>query len=295
MLDMTRYYHNNNIPATRFVQNRKVCFCSENVTFVQWRKCWFLTVNIILIVFLKNAMGSHTCQEHLAQRYFFNCSKFSVHSRKVVKSVMRGTMGHSIEFHSNSLKFTPTPSQPDTLCVYFTWTVKQNAFVKRKHILHTWWTSKYFTSSPLQILGAPLVEIMSGQYFYTFNDGEWYSYTKITPSTSGSSGWPFGDNWNSSAGDPWCPTRWPMVPRIRGTLGQLTHCHFSDIGAEPKRDTPKLSTGHLKLIVHWTSWESINLKLPKLCPLETNYQKMTQGAPSSPTPLSLSESHRFTS
>ena len=108
-------------------------------------------------------------------------------------------------------------------------------------------------------------------------------YTKITPSTSGSSGWPFGDNWNSSAGDPWCPTRWPMVPRIRGTLGQLTHCHFSDIGAEPKRDTPKLSTGHLKLIVHWTSWESINLKLPKLCPLETNYQKVTHGAPSSPT------------
>jgi len=71
MLDMTRCYHNNNVPATRFVQNRKVCFCSENVTFVQWRKCWFLTVNIILIVFLKNAMGSHTCQEHLAQRYFF--------------------------------------------------------------------------------------------------------------------------------------------------------------------------------------------------------------------------------
>jgi len=97
----------------------------------------------------------------------------------------------------------------------------------------------------------------------------------IRPSTSGCSGWPFGDNWNSSAGDP--------RSRRQMTLGQLTRCHFSDIGAEPKRDTPKLSTGHLKLIVHWTSWESINHKLPKLCPLETNYQKVTHGAPSSPT------------
>ena len=32
--------------------------------------------------------------------------------QKIDGSVMRGTMGHSIEFHSNSLKFTPTPSQP---------------------------------------------------------------------------------------------------------------------------------------------------------------------------------------
>ena len=121
MLDMTRYYHNNNIPATRFVQNRKVCFCSENVTFVQWRKCWFLTVNIILIVFLKNAMGSHTCQEHLAQRYFFYSSKFSVTVEKLSNPSCGApwvTQSNFTQIHSNLPPPPPNPPTRHALCLF---------------------------------------------------------------------------------------------------------------------------------------------------------------------------------
>jgi len=68
-------------------------------------------------------MGSHTCQEHLARRYFFFILLYFLSQSK---SYQIRHAGHHGSLNQISLKFIqiyphplPTP-QPDTLCVYFT-------------------------------------------------------------------------------------------------------------------------------------------------------------------------------
>ena len=44
LLGMVWYYQKIDIPMTRFVKIRKVCFCHGNSNFLEWTKYYFVTV-----------------------------------------------------------------------------------------------------------------------------------------------------------------------------------------------------------------------------------------------------------
>ena len=46
LLDMVLYHEKSDLPMTRFVKIRKICFCHGVPNFLKWTKCCFVTVKV---------------------------------------------------------------------------------------------------------------------------------------------------------------------------------------------------------------------------------------------------------